>query len=420
MTTRRPARFPSRRGGIYIAVLGAGMLITLIGLASLAAMRIQRVAFATGDDARQAHLHAQSAVELAVQWVRADPLWRINRTSGTWSADLPISGSRITIEGIDPIDGNFLNRTTDPLILRATAIHGRARQIVEATLDASGTPLSILETAIYTPGELRIRPGASLTVTGAPAATASTLRNDGTLVGDAECLLSAGVGTTSGTVQIVSTARTFPGSEVVSMYADLAVPINPGFTIDRRLLAPGVNPWGAPSTDGVYVIYSSSDITIRDSRIHGTLVIICPGRTVTIAGNVLMHSARPDFPALIVDGDLNLQFSCETNLSESTLGVNFNPAEAPFEGASNTTSADVYPSEIRGLVHTRGRFIASGQSRVNGAIIVESGELSSAVEIQNSLIVVHDPLLTRSPPMGYMETISMSIRPRGWRQVILP
>jgi hypothetical protein len=420
MSTKQTSIHIRRRGGIYVAVLGAGMLITLIGLTSLAAMRIERLAFATAADGQQARLHAQSAVEIAAQWVSDDPSWRATRSSGTWITDLAMDGSRMTVEGLDPIDGNFLNRPTDPLVLRATAVRGRARQIVEATLDASGTPLDVLQTTIFTRGELRIRAGATLDIAGGPAATGGTLRNDGTISGDAECLLSIGTGTVSGTVRIASSGRSTPHSATVSMYADLGQPIALGSLIDRRLLAPALNPWGEPSPDGVYVIYSSSDLTIRDSRIYGTLVIIAPGRTVTIAGNVLMQNARADYPALLVDGDLNLQFSCETDLSESTLGINFNPPGAPFEGVSNATATDAFPSEIRGLVHATGRLIASGRPRVRGLIIAESAESAAAVDIQNNLSIVHDPQLASNPPMGYMETISMTIRPRGWRQIVLP
>jgi hypothetical protein len=420
MSINRSILGSRRRGGIYIAVLGAGMLVTLIGLAAIASMRVARVVAATTADTHQARAHAQSGVELAAQWVASDPLWRTSRTSGMWISDLALDGSIISIEATDPIDGNFLNRPTDPLLIRATAVRGRARQIVESRLDASGTPLDVLSTAIYTPGELRIRPGATLSISGAPAATAGTLHNDGTITGDAECLVSSGTGTISGQVRVVSTPRTLPGSSVVSMYVDLAVPINPGTTIDRRLLAPGVNPWGEASPDGVYVIHSSQDITIRDSRIHGTLVIIAPGRTVTIAGSVLMHSARVDYPALIVDGNLNLQFSRTTDLSEAATGVNFNPPAAPFEGTSNSSTTDAYPSEIRGMVHARGTLAASGQPRIRGALLVESAATSSAVDVQNSLDIVHIPALTSNPPMGYMEAIHMIPRPGSWRQVVLP
>lgn len=410
----------TRRGGIYIAVLGAGMLVTLIGLTALAAVRIQRLTVSTATDAEQARLYAQSAVELGAQLVRSDPLWRVTRTNGIWVNEQPIGDGRFTLEGIDPIDGDLANRLTDPLVLRATAWRGRARQIVEARLDASGKPLDVLETALYVPGELRVRSGSVMSASGAPIVSGSTLRNDGAISGDAECMVWNSTGTISGSVTMLVPPRSLPDSNVISMYVDLGVEIAPPAAIDRRLLAPRVNPWGAGSSDGVYVIKSSEDITIRDSRIHGTLVIIAPGRRVTIAGSVLMHPARSDYPTLIVVGDLVLEYS-DADLSEASLGVNFNPNDAPYEGVSNSSTVDSFSSEIRGLVHVRGTlYAAAGSPRIRGTVIAESTNASAAVEIHSPLQITYDPSLFTRPPMGYTKAVDMVITPGSWRQVVLP
>lgn len=411
-----------RTGGVYIAVLGSGMLVTLIGLTALAAVRIQRITVTTAAEAEQARIYAQSAVELGAEWVRADPLWRATRTSGVWAQDQPIGDATFTLEGIDPVDGNLLNRPTDPLILKATITRGRARQIVQARLDASGDPLDVLETAIYVPGELRVQTGATLSILGAPAATGTTLRNDGSIVGDAECLTPTGSGTISGSLTVGALPRTLPTSDVLAIYTGLGTEINPGTLIEKRLLAPGVNPWGATNAEGVYIIRSTQDLVIRDSRIHGTLVILCPGKEVTIAGNVLIHPARADYPSVIVDGDLVLEFSSATELSESNLKVNFNPPAAPYEGTSNNNNnQDSFPSEIRGLVHVTGDLaVRAGSPRLRGTAIVESAASSSAIEIGASLEIIHDPQIMANPPMGYMEAVSMSVTPGSWRQVVLP
>lgn len=403
-----------------MAVLGAGMLVTLIGLTALASVRIERATVATSADAEQARLYAQSAVELGAQWVRSDPLWRGKRTSGEWVTKRAIGDGHFTLEGIDPVDGDFLNRPTDPLILRATAVRGRARQVVEARLEASGTPLNVLETALYATAELRVRAGAMLTVAGAPAATAMDLRNEGTINGDAECLTTSGSGTIAGSLRVGALPRSLPASDPFSMYTSLATPISPGSMIDRRVLAPGVNPWGDLNPDGVYIIHTNQDLTIRDSRIHGTLIIICPGRTVTIDRNVLFHTARAEYPVLLVQGNLVVRYDSDTELSETALSTNFNPPAAPYEGASNNTTVDRYLSEIRGLVHVRGTLSAAqNKPRIRGMAIVDSALASNSVEIHAGLEIVHDPNLLTNPPMGYMETVSMSVRPRSWRQVTL-
>jgi hypothetical protein len=408
-----------RRGSIYIAVLGAAMLVTLIGLTGLAAVRMQRMSASTLADAEQARLYAQSAVELGAQWVRSDPLWRSTRPDGVWVADRPLGDGIFTLEGFDPIDGSISNRPTDPLILRGTAVRGRARQIVEARMEARGTPLDLLRMAIYTTGDMRVRAGTVLEASGAAVGTSDTLRNDGTINGDAECLLYVATGTLNGDLALAVPPRALPPGDVFAMYTALGTVISPGGSINRRVLAPGINPWGMPNAEGVYVINADHDITIRDSRIHGTLVINAPGRTVTITGNVLMHSARSDYPTLLVDGNLTLWYSSDTMLSESDLITNFNPHEAPFEGQSNTTATDEYPSEIRGLIHIRGRLDTPGTPRLRGTALVEAVG-SDRVDIRNRFEVIYDPKIYENPPVGYMATIDMSVQPGSWRQVVLP
>jgi hypothetical protein len=417
-----PARaIRTRRGGVYISVLGAAMLVSLIGLTALAAVRLERVSIATTADAEQARLYAQSAVELGAQLVQNDPLWRTTRTSGVWIADRRIGDGRFTLEGIDPIDGNFLNRPTDPLLLRATATRGRARQVVQARLDARGEPLNVLETALYATGDVRIRGTTSVNIIGnIPLGTGQTLRNDGVVAGNAECLLYTGTGTVSGTLDIAAAPRILPTSDTFAMYADLGTPISPGGVIDRRLLAPGVNPWGQTDPDGVYVIRTNSNLTIRDSRIHGTLVIIAPGKTVTFTGRVLIHTASEDYPALLVHGDVVFNQYSDQPLSESALGVNFNPPAAPYQGISNTDIADTYPSEIQGLVHIRGTLEVTGEPRIHGTVIIESPAGSQSLDVRDVFELEYDPQALANPPMGYMDVLQMKMRPRSWRQVVAP
>ena len=111
------------------------------------------------------------------------------------------------------------------------------------------------------------------------------------------------MGTVSGSLTLNAPAKTFPNHSTVDLYTNLGTSINPGSTINNQLLSPGRNPWAATNPDGVYVIRTSSSLTISNTRIYGTLVVICPGQTVTLSGQALMQPARSDYPALIVDGN---------------------------------------------------------------------------------------------------------------------
>jgi hypothetical protein len=414
---------PRGRGGVYVAVLGASVFVALVGFAAMAQVRSQRAAVEASVNAARARHAAEAGVELAAQWVAADSNWRQNRNSGSWKSDLDIGGPLCTIEGIDPIDGNFRNRPYDPLLLRATATRGGSTQSVQARMKAVGTPINALELALHVVGELKVGGGANVTVQGAKASTAGTYTSSGTLNGAVQCLLSLFPGTVTGGVTILTSILTqLPPSGVQAMYTGLGTPISVGgTTIDRAVIGPGVNPYGAVNSDGLYVLTTNQNLTIRNTRISGTLVIVCPGKTVTIDGPVFIEPARPDYPALIVDGDLDIKYTAASGLSESNLGVNFNPAGAPFKGDSNSTTADAYPAEIRGLVHVKGTLSMDSSPIVRGTVICEAAPLlSSAATLKGSPQIIYDPALFTNPPMGYTTAVEMKFDAGTWAKVVSP
>ena len=413
-----PSHAGSRRGSAYLAVLGAAMLVAIIGLGALSVVRSQRVMVLSEVDTAAARIAARSGIEWAAQVAASDPNWR-NRGS-PWPSQT-IGDSTVVVAPSDPSDGNLGNRPTDPLLLQATATRGRARQILQATLTATGPPLECLRMALHTAGELRIDSGMTFTATGAPASTNNALRNDGTIVGSAEALLLTSAGTITGTLTCPALSKPMPPTSVVSLYTSLGTAISPpGNTISNVVLAPGVNPWGTPSADGVYVLNAATNVTITRARINGTLVVLCAaGVSVQIGAQVFIHPARPDYPSLIIDGDVVLASDSGIPLSEAATGINFNPAGAPYSGVTDTDTTDTYPSEIWGLVHIRRSLAASGNSRIRGAVIAEATG-SNAVRCSGPCEIVYDPALAANPPMGYTKRLSMTLLPGSWRQVVSP
>lgn len=418
--TYRPV---ARRGGVYIAVLGVSVCVAVIGMAAVAQVRSQRAGVAAVVDAAQARHAAESGVELAAQWVAGDGNWRSTRPHGEWKAGLALGGALCTVEGIDPIDGNFRNRAYDPLLLRATATRGGATQIVQARMKAVGTPLNVLSLGLHALGEVQVTSGSSVTVQGAKLSSAGTYSSSGTLTGSVQCLLSLFPGTVTGGVTILTSILTqMPSSGVQAMYTGLGTPISvSGGMIDRVVIGPGVNPYGATNADGLYILTTNQDVTIRNSRISGTLVIVCPGRTVTIDAPVFIAPSRTDYPTLIVDGNLVLKFSASGGLSEPSLGVNFNPAGAPFKNDSNSTTADVYPAEVQGLVHVKGTFTMDGSPLVRGTVISEGAPLLAAgVTLKGTPQIIYDPALYTTPPMGYTTSVVMQLESGTWAKVVDP
>jgi hypothetical protein len=158
-------------------------------------------------------------------------------------------------------------------------------------------------------------------------------------------------------------------------------------------------------------------VTIQECRIHGTLVVICPGKKVQIDKTVLMHPARADFPVLIVHGDAEINFAA-TTLAEASVGTNLNPAHSPYNGMSDSDSIDSYPSEMVGLVHVTGMVSVSGTPRLRGALICESN-VTDAIDMDSSLFqVIYDRSLYSNPPMFYTTSVPMPALAGSIRQVV--
>ncbi|HEY7086727.1 MAG TPA: hypothetical protein VH518_01480 [Tepidisphaeraceae bacterium] len=406
-----------RRGAVYLAVLAVCLIVITLGIGGILAARVQARASDGGGDMAEARLAALSGMELARFWMAQDPNWRTTRGNGNWTTNLPTgNGATVSIDLADPIDGDLTNHPHDPVTVTTTGQKGQARQVLQVTLSARPVPLAVLRFALHTGGLLRVDSPYRIRVGSATASTNGQLRNDSTIEGNAVCqsLISSGI--VCGTLQTGVAPRPLPDSSVPETYASLGTLINPGTTtIDGQVLAPGRNPWGTPDPDGVYVIRSSSDLTIRNTRINGTLVIIAPSNTVTIDSQVFFHPARADYPTLIVNGSVNLNYTSSGNsLSEATTGINFNPPDAPYNGFGDADLADSYPSEIWGLVHITGQINVSRPGIIRGAMICESQFRAQNADLQ----VVYDPALYTNPPQYYTTGVQMVPLAGSFKQIV--
>jgi hypothetical protein len=408
-----------RNGGAYVAVLALSSIVTAIAVGAIAVVRAQARANDALSDASEARQYALSGIELGRLWISQDPNWRSNRSNGVWASNQPIGNGTFTLEGTDPIDGNLGNRPHDPLVLKATGKKGQAVQILQVTLTASPVPLPALQYALHTGGQLHVLKDKQLTAGFATVSTNGSFRNDAVVVGSVEALSKTNLGTVTGTVTIPATGKDFPPPEVLELYALLGTEINPGNKIDKQILAPGYNPWGATNADGVYVIRPAGDFTLQNTRVNGTLVIVCPaGKTVTIAGQVFLQPIRADYPALIVYGDVDFQNTSASLLSEASASTNFNPTGAPYQGITDFDKADSYPSEIQGLVHVYGTTTFNGPCTIRGLLLCESAAAADAVACKDKPTIIYDSNLYTNPPQGYTSSVPMLVQQTSWLKVV--
>jgi len=406
----------SRDGIAYLMVLGTMLVVATLSLSGLLLARGRLAASRALNDAAEARDIARSGIELACRWIAQDLNWRTNRPLGAWVTDLPIGNGTVTIEVSEPIDGDLTNGPYDAVRVRAIARRETARQAWEVTLNAQPEPLPVLQYGLHSRGQLRISSGKSLTVRKAAADTDGRLRNDGTIVGNVEAASIENAGSIVGSLTIDTTTEQYPANPF-ALYAALGTEITPGSTIDRRVLSPGSNPWGATNQDGVYVIRANDDLTIRNSRIHGTLVILlASGKRVTFDNSLLIHPFRTDYPSLLIQGEVEFKYSSALGLVELTALTNFNPSDSPYNGDSDFDLLDVFPSEIRGLVHVRGKASFDSTGKVRGAVLCESSTEEARFEGSNE--IVYDRALFDLPPQGYAARVPMLPQPGSWKRIV--
>ena len=176
----------------------------------------------------------------------------------------------------------------------------------------------------------------------------------------------------------------------------------PPHTIYRSVLSPTSNPFGSGQTnaDGIYVIdCQNNDVFVRESRIVGTLVLLNPGSASKVLdGAVTWSPAHGNFPALLVDGDFNIEMNSD-GLNESILDTNFNPAGRPFpfqETDSDTDKTDTFLSGINGLIYTTGNLTLGGTTVIDGAVLSD-GNLS----MTSNVTATYSPAPFLNPPPGF-------------------
>ncbi len=190
----------------------------------------------------------------------------------------------------------------------------------------------------------------------------------------------------------------------------------PGNLIDSVLLSPANNPYGATTNpEGIYVIDCNwQDVTIQNSRVVGTLVMLNAGNNSSIEQSVNWEPAVANYPVLLVSGQMTFDFM-NTPLSEVTTGINFNPPGTGYEGAENTNKIDTFPSVIRGLVYVSGFTRTDNSVTIDGVVVVGDQLLTAYGSAMN---LSYDPSYMQNPPPGFAGPVQMIVSPGSWQRTI--
>jgi hypothetical protein len=402
-------------GSIYLHVLASSLLITILGLGALAAVRIQMRSARLVRDAAEARACAVSAIELGLLQIKQNPNWRTERPNGTWFDNQALGAGRFTLQAADLEDGSLSDSVYEPVVLTGIGTKGTARHKAQVTLVPVVKPLAALSSCVVASGNIVVSAGKQIAVIGAPVTTNANLGNSGTIDGNAEGQTANPPGAISGTLIVPGTVKPMPEASVFGRYVGKATAVPYAATIEKVVLAPGCNPLGPSDPNGLYVINTGgSNITLRNCRICGTLIILAGNHSVILDNAMFMQTYRPDFPVLLVEGNVSIRLkSVAGPLSEATCSTNFNPAGAPYGGVTDTDKTDQYPNEIRGLIHVKGTLELRETTRMIGVAICEG-----TLNCQATSTVVYDAGLYASPPQGYTCVEGMKISPGSWRQVV--
>ncbi|MBC8108132.1 MAG: hypothetical protein H7Z14_16215 [Anaerolineae bacterium] len=404
-----------RRGSVYVMVLGISLLVSVIGIAALTAVRVQLRTSSNANDSEDARLFAQSGVEVARNWINSDPAWRTSRASGA-TATLTLGKGSVSISMIDPGDGDFTDSPFDSLKLTATGYKGLARQKIQVTLTPVPFAYSCLTAGIVSGGNLTLGGGADFVANGTVASNAGiTIASGCTMDANAEA-----VGTCSGLQYLGSkingaAPREMPDATVFDYYIANGTAISyaaTGGSIDKVLLSPGNNPYGPTNSNGIYVINcAGQNITIKMSRIVGTLVILNCGSGSKTDNNISLEPFLVNHPVLMVKGSMT--FEHDAGVLTDSSNRNFNPPGSPYNGVTNATSSDTYPSTIKGLTYISGNVTFKKDGTASGPLVV-GGTIAS----DHDLNLTSSNVYQTNPPPGFFDPPPMKVSTQSWAQAV--
>jgi hypothetical protein len=402
-----------RRGSAYVVILAVSLILLIIGLSAATVARVHSRALAADNDWAEAQRLAFSGTEHALSRIESTADWRT--TIGGTEVSVPFGRGSFHWRLVDEQDGLLGDDPTDPFVIIARGTVNQAAYAVALRCSVGRKALPALGTCLHAGSNIAVEATGKLTAAGAPVSSngpLTVLQQYSTVIGDVEAQSVSGPGTIQGEITVPAPPKALPQEDVFALYCGMATPIPYSSTIRKEVLSSGLNPWGPPNARGIYYLDAPGKVvSIKDVRIEGTLVVRCT--KLMLMEELLIHSPRPDQPALIVDGDVALSYrSKDSTLREWVLNLNLNPPGAPYNGSYDDDTSDEYPSEIRGLVHVKGDLALRTTARVRGAILCEG-----MVTCDGENEIIHDPRLVETPPMGYTSGPG-NIVPESWRRIV--
>ena len=395
---------PSRRGSAYILILAMSMILTVIGLSSIAVARLKTRANAYTRDTGAAEMLAMAAVEQALTIIKTSPTWRDDYAHDVPTNDIAFGGGFVSFKLFDLSgDEDPASGDDDPVRVYGIGRSGAAVRVHSVLLTSAAASVEVFQTAVHAHGSVLV--SKALKVNGGPLSTNgnANITDGGAVVGDLDAASLSGGGTVTGTQNVPAPPKIMPPASVFDYYDSQAAEIPyaslPSQTLTGELSATS-NSWGSMNVNGVYrlEIPDGQTLFLKAFLLKGTLVISAGNASVVHGyGDVYAEPHRFDYPVLLVRGD-NVNVVLGGN--SSLLSIN--------------TS---YPTGYLGLIHIIGSqsmteldqdFLLSGTVISEGTVTRLSGSGIATVNLDSNLAT--------NPPIGYTSNVTeMKVVAGSWR-----
>ncbi len=399
----------TRRGTMYILVMGAAAIVSLVGMTGLMVARLQYRQANQARDWQEAGDLALSAIEVGVLKINATPTWRSTFTNNAESTPVAMGDGTFTYKFVDAAlgmssgDGNLNNNTYDPVRLYGIGRVGNAVRVYSVLL-VGDTPLEVLRTTVAASGYLNN--AITSTAAGGPLSTNGLFTRGDVVNGNVEANTTTGAAAINGTLTAPAAAKAFPDKTVFDAYKRLATAIDWSgasgtFTLSGALLSSTPGYGGHTNANAIYSVDvpANSTLKIQFSHIKGTMVIDCQDKgKVEITQPIYWEPNSADMPILLIRHQTS---SATTDKLQPAAGT-------VTEGGTN------YNSQLNGLVHVigatgapSGNLIASINGSFNGTLIVDQ---DAKIESLASTFV-WNMVTYYYPPIGYTTGATMRIKP---------
>lgn len=426
----RSHRCRRRGASLYVAVMGVGMIVSLIALTTSLTGRLQLRSNQTAGQQVGASLAARSGIEYALNWMNRNNDWRSVLASGVDESEVQLPSGKFVWRVTDN-DGDLADDSRDHAVLRVTGYDGNAKvsyYVLEVDIEPAGRSLTCLESAIHSNNNIQVEDNGSLLGTGIVSANdeINGKGNKATIDLDAEAVSRAKGGDYNAGVIEGVPAREMPGEHVFDWYVERGTEIgindldSVAFSVDKRIstttMSRVLSKFGDPNPLGIYWIdCGGQNVRIRYTRSLGTLVLLNPGVATRVEDALLLQAEARNYPVLMVDGDLSIDLNLAfvgQSLPEGW-GVNYNPPGIPYEGVEDTDDDDTYPARLDGIVYATGTITISDHADIHGNLIAND----VVVNDDKVLRVEYRDYASNYPPPGFSAGQGVRVLPGTYRRV---